>query len=232
MPRPAVGRVAELARSMPPGARVLDVAAGTGILTGQLSRLGHLVIAVESLGEMVGHLRRAVPGAPAVQGVPEALPVADRSVGLCTVAQRVRWFDERAALAEIRRVLEPGAPLVWIWNERDESEPWVAALRELVEQHTGGRPDDDHRDRPWVEVVDGTGGFTPLESTSYPYPMPVDVEGVLDRLRSASAVAALPRESADRLLVDARAVLIDGFGLTGTFSYPHHTMLHICRALA
>ena len=230
--RPAVGRIADMARSMAPGGRVLDVAAGTGILSGQLAGLGLRVIAIEPLEQMVGHLRRAVPGAPAARGVAEALPVADHSVGLCTVAQAFHWFDAQEALGEMRRVLEPGAPLVLIWNARDESEPWIAALTDLVEQHTGGRPYEDHRERPWAEVVADSGGFSPLESTRYPNPVPTDVDGVLDRLRSTSFVAALPPESATVLLAEAETLLVDAFGLTGTFAYPHHTVLRICRALA
>lgn len=229
--RPAVGRIADLARSMAPGGRVLDVAAGTGILTGQLARLGLQVIAVEPLEEMVLHLRRAVPAAPTVRGLAEALPVVDHSVGLCTVAQSFHWFDEPAALAELWRVLEPGAALALIWNARDESEPWVAALTDLVEQRTGGRPYDDHRERPWAAVVAAAGGFSPLESASYPNPVPTGVEGVLDRLRSTSFVAALPDESRDDLVADARVLLVDGFGLSGTFAYPHDTVLHICRTV-
>jgi len=229
--RPAVGRIAELGRAAGPGARVLDVAAGTGILTGQLARLGLEVIAVEPLEEMVRHLRRAVPGAPAVRGLAEALPVVDHSVGLCTVAQAFHWFDESAALAELWRVLEPGAALVLIWNARDESEPWVAALTDLVEERADGRPYDDHRERPWAQVVAASGRFSPLESASFPNPVPTDVEGVLDRLRSTSFVAALPEEPHERLLSDARTLLVDGFGLSGAFPYPHDTVLHVCRAL-
>ena len=86
--------------------------------------------------------------------------------------------------------------------------------------------------RPWAEVVADNGGFSPLESTRYPNPVPTDVEGVLDRLRSTSFVAALPEESAEELLADARVLLVDGHGLTGTFAYPHHTVLYTCRTLA
>ncbi len=39
----------------------------------------------------------------------EALPLANRSVDAVTVAQAFHWFDARRALAEIARVLRPGA---------------------------------------------------------------------------------------------------------------------------
>jgi len=38
-------------------------------------------------------------------------------------AQAFHWFATREALAEIRRVLQPGGMLGLIWNVRDETVP-------------------------------------------------------------------------------------------------------------
>lgn len=229
--RAAVGHIADLARAAGAGSTVLDLAAGTGILTGQLARLGLGVVAVEPLDAMARHLRRAIPAAPVALGVAEALPLSDHSVRLCTVAQAFHWFDAPAALGEVHRVLEPGASLAMVWNVRDESEPWVAALSDLVEQMAGGRPYDDHRERPWSQVVAAAGGFSPLESARFSNPVPTDLDGVSDRLRSTSFVAALAAEPRERLITRARALLTEQFGLSGSFPYPHDTVLHTCRAL-
>ena len=59
---------------------VLDLAAGTGKLTRQLVARYADVTAVEPLDEMRALLERAVPGARALAGTAEAIPLADGSV--------------------------------------------------------------------------------------------------------------------------------------------------------
>lgn len=227
--RAAVGEVADAARARGPGARLLDVAAGTGILTGQLARLGLDVTALEPLDEMARHAVRAVPAAPVVRGVAEALPFRSAAFDLCTVAQAFHWFDAAAALEELARVLVPGGELFLLWNARDVTEPWVAELTDLVEARTGGRPYDDHREQPWDAVVAASGRFGPLETRRWPNPVPTDVDGVLERLRSTSFVAMLSPSDREALLAEARDLLTGRFGLSGRFTYPHDTVLHRCR---
>jgi SAM-dependent methyltransferase len=224
--RPAIGAIKELC---PRGGTVLDVAAGTGILTGQLVRAGLDLRAVEPLQEMLRQLRLALPAVPIVLGVAEALPVADRSIDVLTVGQGFHWFDAAAALAEAARVLRPGGALALVWNARDEATPWVGELTQLVEDRTGGRPYVDHRERPWSEVVAEAGGFAELDERRYPNPVPTTLDGVIDRLRSTSFVAALDEPARESLLDEARALLARYPELTGTFDDPHETILHTCR---
>ena len=112
--------------------RVLDLAAGTGKLTRSLVAAGHDVVAVEPAEEMLAHLRAAVPAAEALVGTAEAIPLPDASVDAVTVAQAFHWFDPPAALREIARVLRPDGALGLVWNTRDEREPWVRRLGELI----------------------------------------------------------------------------------------------------
>src|SRR4051794_16664461 len=63
-----------------PGARVLDLGAGTGKLTGTLVALGAAPIAVEPDPAMLTVLRRAWPALRALSGSAEAIPLPDASV--------------------------------------------------------------------------------------------------------------------------------------------------------
>jgi ubiquinone/menaquinone biosynthesis C-methylase UbiE len=206
------------------------VAAGTGILTGQLTRAGLRCSAVEPLAEMAAQLRRSLPAVPCVLGLAEALPVRERSVDVVTVAQAFHWFDAPAALEEFRRVLRPGGRLVLAWNVRDPSVEWVAELDDLVERHSGGRPYSHHDERRWATTVAASAGWSPLVEERFDNPVPTTVDGVLDRVRSISFVAVLsPRQQSD-LLEAAGTLLRDRHGLTGRFDYPHHTVLDWCEA--
>ncbi|MHB1138335.1 MAG: class I SAM-dependent methyltransferase [Microthrixaceae bacterium] len=228
--RAAVGAVADLARHRDGPAPLVDVGAGTGILTGQLARLRLDCTAVEPLAPMARQLRLALPTTAVVHATAEALPFAADSFRVYAAAQSFHWFDAAAALEEAARVLGPGGDLALLWNVRDDSVPWVAELTDLVERRTGGRPYEDHRERPWAEVVGASGHFTDLVEQRFPNPVVTDRDGVFDRLRSTSFVAALDAADRDDLLAEAAGLLDAQHGLGDRFEYPHHTVLHLCRA--
>lgn len=221
-----VGAIKEQMR----GGRVLDVGAGTGILTGQLCRAGLDVVAVEPLAPMVHQLRLSLPDVPVAVGVAEALPLAPASVdGLCA-GQAFHWFDAPLALGEAARVLRGGGTLALVWNVRDDSVEWVRALDDLVAERAGGRPYTDRRERPWAEVVGASGAFAGLGGElRVPNPVPASVDAVVDRLRSTSFVAALDDGPRAALLEEARELLVGTFGLSGRFEHPHQTVLEMWR---
>jgi SAM-dependent methyltransferase len=228
--RPAYARAAIGAlRDDVPGGELVDVAAGTGILTGQLVRAGLRAVAVEPLDAMARQLRLSLPAVPVALGVAEELPLAAGVADLLTVAQGFHWFDHGPALAEAARVLRPGGELALLWNVRDESVPWVHELTELVEHRTGGRPYDDHREHRWEDVIAASGRFGEVTLDRYPNPVATTVGGVLDRLRSTSFVADLDDGPRAALLDEAAALLAGHPELTGTFDYPHDTLLYRCR---
>lgn len=89
------------------GAEVLDIAAGTGLITRLLQSLGALVISLDQSHRM---LRPAVDrGAAGVVATAEALPFPDRSFDTVTFGYLLRYVDDvTGCMSEIARVLRPG----------------------------------------------------------------------------------------------------------------------------
>lgn len=125
---PAAGIRWGLAAATGPVRQVLDLAAGTGKLTGGLLALGLSVTAVEPDVSMLAELAALFPAARALAGSAERIPLASASVDAVVVGQAFHWFDREVALAEIARVLRPGGALAALWNEEDERVEWVAGL--------------------------------------------------------------------------------------------------------
>jgi SAM-dependent methyltransferase len=122
--------------------RVLDLGAGTGLLTEVVRDLGHEVLAVDPSAEMLAQLRDRLPGVRAVVGSAESLPTDDGSVDAVVAGQAAHWFEPEDAAREIRRVLRPGGVLGLIWNSRDERVPWVAALGAALAAEARGHEAD------------------------------------------------------------------------------------------
>jgi len=108
--------------------RVVDLGAGTGIFSRLVASLGHKVIAVEPDDGMRARLAETSPGITVLAGSAEAVALPDSSVDAVVAAQAYHWFDNDEARLEITRLLKPGGIFAPIWNIRDETVEWVAAL--------------------------------------------------------------------------------------------------------
>jgi demethylmenaquinone methyltransferase / 2-methoxy-6-polyprenyl-1,4-benzoquinol methylase len=93
----------------PDGARVLDVASGTGLVARALVERGCQVAALDASEAM---LRAGPPAGPRVVGLAERLPFGDASFDALTFTYLLRYVDDPAAvLVELARVVKPGGTI-------------------------------------------------------------------------------------------------------------------------
>jgi SAM-dependent methyltransferase len=174
--------------------RVLDLGAGTGKLTRMLVAAGHEVVAVDPSAEMLASLRAAVPGAATLTGTAEDIPLGDGDVDAIVVGQAYHWFDTERAHPEMARVLRPGGIVGLLWNLRDESRPWVAALSELlVSEDSTGYVED-------IGLPDLGPDFNAAERATFGHVQRLDTGGLVGLMRSRSHVALLPEAAREALL--------------------------------
>jgi SAM-dependent methyltransferase len=204
---------------LPPGAAVLDLAAGTGKLTRPLLAAGLQVVAVEPVAEMRAALP---PEARALDGTAEAIPLDDGSLDGVTVGQAFHWFDGDAALAEIARVLRPGGLLALIWNRRGEDDPVNAAIEALVGPYRADTP--SHRESPWRAAFERTTRFDSLVEEVFDNVLEQDADGLEARVGSISFIAALDEGERSAVLERARAI-----AGPGTVTIPYRTEVQVCR---
>ena len=200
------GAVDELVRvlGVGPGATVLDLAAGSGKLTRQLVPAGATLLAVEPSAAMRERLAGLAAGVRVLAGTAEAVPVPDGAVDAVTVAQAFHWFDGPKAVAELHRVLRPGGRVGLLWNVRDESVPWMAAVSAILDGHAGDAP--RYRDGRWRAAFDAAAGFTPLQVRRFRHRHELDRAALGDRFASISFVAALPDTTRARVLAEIEEV--------------------------
>ncbi len=142
---------------------VLDLGAGTGILTSAVERLGHRVVAVDPSEAMLEALALRLPGVDARGGTAEQIPLADASVDAVVLGQAWHWVDPDVAGPEVARVLRPGGWLGLLWNSRDSTVPWVAELYQVAGEPVRERGGGDEPPRV-------TGPFGALEQATLDNP--------------------------------------------------------------
>jgi SAM-dependent methyltransferase len=104
---------------------VVDLAAGTGLLTRALSgRAGH-VIAVEPDDRMRAVLAARSPGVEVLAGRGEAIPLPDSVADAVLISSAWHWLDPDRAVPEIGRVLRDRGRFGVIWTGRDPATPWL-----------------------------------------------------------------------------------------------------------
>lgn len=181
-----------------PGKTVVDLAAGTGKLTGRLLDSGAEVVAVEPLTEMRARLAERLPDVVARPGYAEDMGLGTESADAVTVAQAFHWFATDEALAEIHRVLRPAGFLFLIWNRRDTSDPVQAEIGRLTAEYVGDAP--SYASGRWEDVMRRTRRFEPVAEHRSRIDQVVDRQGIVDRVASTSYIANLPDETRLRLL--------------------------------
>ncbi len=207
-PPAAIGALAaEL--GLAPGARVLDLAAGTGKLSRALLAAGLDVVAVEPLDSMRELLAQRIGAERVREGVAERIPLAGASLDAVTVADAFHWFNQASALTEIRRVLRPGGGLAVVSTVPDwHGASWGHELGALVQCR---RPEHPHFDGPpWQDAVRAAGGWTEPREIRVTTAGPADPERIVDHLASMSWIAALPDRERAEAIDEFRALISAG----------------------
>jgi SAM-dependent methyltransferase len=192
---------------IPSGAEaILDLAAGTGIVTRELIGRAARVVAVEPDERMRAVLSARCPQAEVLAGRGEDIPLPDAAVDAVVIAAAWHWLDPERAVPEITRVLRPGGQLGVIWVSRDDRVPWVAEFNVLArEAREADGPDGqpaaglfeaglgDRRRRRRVEFPPGT-PLSPAQERLVKFSVPMTRDQLAGLLGTYSGIITLEPE--------------------------------------
>jgi len=192
------------------GLRVVDLGAGTGILTGQLIGMGADVTAVEPDEAMRAEFRRRLPSARLVAGSAEDIPLPAGSVDAVLCGQAMHWFNLDAALPEIARVLTAGGVLAGLWNNDDDRVEWMAGLQTAAEGAMGAAL--RARRTQTAALQEGRFDrrlFTAVERAEFPNAQRCTIESLVALVGTHSRLLVMPAPERDRVLSQVADYLRD-----------------------
>ncbi|MCC6557083.1 MAG: methyltransferase domain-containing protein [Polyangiaceae bacterium] len=222
-----LGEIAMARAAFAPGERVIDVGCGCGETTLEIARrvgASGEVLGIDVSAPMLERAVQAAAGTPCARFEAADAQTIDLPAGSFDALYSrfgVMFFsDPRAAFANLRRALRPGARLVFVcWRSAMEN-PWMLTPMRAVMQHIPFQPPDPSAPGPFAfadggkvrGILEGA-GFSGVALEPVDMPLTVggpgaDLEAVVGfLLRMGPARAAVAGAPEEARAAAARAVL-------------------------
>ena len=241
-PDPLIDDVLEISR-IAPGARILEIGAGTGKATRLFARRGHPLTCIEPGAELLAVARRVLAEHREVELVETTFEDWEARVGgyaLVVSAQAFHWVDPEVGYEKAARALTPGGWLALFWNRpwlRVETVPLENEIAAIYARHADAfdplarsSPSPDAGGRregtPARARLDASLRFERAEERAYTWQQTYTTSEYLDLQRTQSNHRLLP-EAARESLLGAVGAAIDAAG--GRYEMTYTSELLIAR---
>ena len=218
-----------------PVGTVVDLGAGTGALTRLLLDRADQVIAVEPDDRMRAVLTEEIPGARAVMGKGESMPLPDRCADAVIASTSWHWMDPVPTLSEVGRVLVPDGILGVLWSGPDPEGAFVAQAQALLTQRSaepqtgaaGGGTDSvknpefasfimgDARRPASILEIPPTAPFAQPEHRVFRWDVALNADELIGLLGTFSWIITMPEKTRDGVIAEARRLLRELLGVEG-----------------
>ncbi len=171
------------------GRRAIDIGCGTGQLTLPLARHAGSVVAIDPLAGMLAHGREAARAAALtnivwLRGDSTQLPaLVGPGAQVAAFAASFHWTDRASVVEALDQMLAPGASIVVIDDDLDDSEQpgWVHAIADVRSRYRGLEPvpgamtrlPESHQD-----VLEGS-PFPRVRASTWSWSRQLDIDQVI-----------------------------------------------------
>lgn len=207
---------------------VVDMGAGTGKLTRQLSKVGCEIAAVEPNAAMrrIGMDNVQQHNCRWLDTMAEHTGLPNTAFDLVIFGSSFNVVDQCKALQESARLLRPGGWFACLWNHRDLTDDLQQAVEGII---LSSLPDYDYgsRRRDQAQVIDDSGLFGEVQKTESRFLRELDALAYVEAWRSH---ATLARQAGDQFpkIIDAIEELVSGMK---TIEVPYHTRIwYACKS--
>jgi SAM-dependent methyltransferase len=180
--------------ALTPSSVVVDVGAGTGLLTKLFLDHGNRVLGVEPnepMRKAGQHFLKPYPLFTSINGTAEHTTLPSSSFDLVVAGQAFHWFDRDKARDEFRRILHLPAWVALIWNERDlAASPFQAGYEQLVQTYAHDYHEVDHRRINAAVIADFFGGSDRFHLFTHQNHQPLTPDQIRGRWLSSSYAPA------------------------------------------
>lgn len=211
--------------------RVVDLGAGTGALTRILMDRVAETIAVEPDDRMRSVLLDQLPGARALKGRGESIPLPDGYADAVVASTSWHWMELLPTLREVARVLVPGGTLAVLWSGPDPDGEFLSAAQSVLNERMDRDLDKDgdesagkasglirdalQRQQHFsLEIPEGE-PFAQPERKDFGWSLPLSADQLVGLLGTFSWVISLSEEERSQIFDGARRLLREFLGVQG-----------------
>ncbi len=195
-----------------PDCQIVDIGAGTGLLTMALAAGGAHLTAVEPARAMLTRLRRRLPTVRAVHAAAEGTGLVDKHFSLAVLADVLHWIDAQRAAPELARILRPHGVMAVIEVAPAPSRFQQELAHLLMRYNPKARGRSSVGKQTLLRVVEGTpaGAVSRFTEEHFAQAVPLEKGQLAGILRSLSYVGpALGEAKLDMLLREAERLWVD-----------------------
>lgn len=208
---------------------VAEVGAGTGKLTKELLAHGLTVHAVEPNDAMRSIGIANTAGRPVTWsvGTGEATGLASHAFRAVLFGSSFNVVDQRAALHEAARVLQPRGWFACMWNHRDLEDPAQKQIEQIIQKHLPAYSYGLRREDP-TEVIASSGLFSPARKLARGFSSQMQRADIVEAWRSHATLQRQAGNAAlfDRIIADIARALES---LPASIPVPYTTRIYFAQ---
>lgn len=204
------------------GLRILEIGAGAGLATKDLTRLGSAVVALEPGPQLIALMTDAVPGVEVLAARLEDAQLPDHGFDSVVAATSMHWVDLSVGLPKIHAALRPhGWLAVWrtIFGDDSFETEFRGRVNMIVSEREQRGAAVSSEERPTMEELAAGGWFEPVRTERWRWSIDLSTDQVRRLFKTFSNWSPAEAETAAQAAVD----------LGGLVTEHYQTVLHLLR---